>query len=129
MTLPGGARRAVLTTDASSLAVAAILTQPDDGGRWHPVACERRKLTAAERNYPVHVLELLAQPGCGPRPAGVLKLPARRWGASAGGVLNGFRPADRQRGDHVAQDEPTSELYARWLDEIEDFLFDLTHHA
>jgi hypothetical protein len=57
------ARRAVLTTDASNIAVAAILTQPDDDGRQHPVAYESRKLTAAERNYPAgpaHVLELLA---------------------------------------------------------------------
>ena len=53
-------RRAILTTDASGLAVAAILTQPDDEGRQHPVAYESRKLTAAERNYPAHVLELLA---------------------------------------------------------------------
>ena len=53
-------RRAVLTTDASNIAVAAILTQPDDEGHQHPVAYESRKLTAAERNYPAHVLELLA---------------------------------------------------------------------
>ncbi len=53
-------RRAVLTTDASGIAVAAILTQPDDDGHQHPVAYESRKLTAAERNYPAHVLELLA---------------------------------------------------------------------
>ena len=53
-------RRAVLTTDASGIAVAAILTQPDDEGLQHPVAYESRKLTAAERNYPAHVLELLA---------------------------------------------------------------------
>jgi len=53
-------RRAVLTTDASGLAVAAILTQPDDEGHQHPVAYESRKLTVAERNYPAHVLELLA---------------------------------------------------------------------
>jgi hypothetical protein len=53
-------RRAVLTTDASSIAVAAILTQPDDEGRQHPVAYESSKLTVAERNYPAHVLELLA---------------------------------------------------------------------
>ncbi len=45
-------RRAVLTTDASGVAVAAILTQPDDDGHQHPVAYESRKLTAAERNYP-----------------------------------------------------------------------------
>ncbi len=50
----------MLTTDASGVAVAAILTQPDDAGRKHPVAYESRKLTAAERNYPAHVLELLA---------------------------------------------------------------------
>ncbi len=55
------ARRAVLTTDASNMAVAAILTQPDDEGRQHPVAYENRKLTAADQNYPAHVLELLGQ--------------------------------------------------------------------
>ncbi len=37
-----------------------MLTQPDDEGRQHPVAYESRKLTADERNYPAHVLELLA---------------------------------------------------------------------
>ena len=53
------ARRTVWTTDASNIAVAGILT-PDDEGRQHPVAHESRKLTAAERNYPALVLELLA---------------------------------------------------------------------
>ena len=33
--------RAVLTTDASGLALAAIFTQPDDEGHQHPVAYER----------------------------------------------------------------------------------------
>ena len=40
--------------------MAAILTQPDDEGHQHPVAYESRKLTAAERIYPAHILELLA---------------------------------------------------------------------
>jgi hypothetical protein len=41
--------------------VAAILMQPGDEGHQHSVAYEsRRKLTTAERNYPAHVLELLA---------------------------------------------------------------------
>ncbi len=52
--------RAVLITDASGVTVAAILTQPDYDGQQHPVAYESSKLTAAERNYPAHVLELLA---------------------------------------------------------------------
>ena len=52
------ARRAVLTTDASDVAVAPILTQPDEEGSRHPVAYESSKPTAAERNYLAH--ELLA---------------------------------------------------------------------
>ncbi len=44
----------------SSRAVEAILTQPDDEGLQHPVAYKSHKLTAAELNYPAHVLELLA---------------------------------------------------------------------
>ncbi len=40
------ARRAVLTTDASNVAIAAILTQPDDEGLQHPAAYDSRKLTA-----------------------------------------------------------------------------------
>ena len=57
-------RRCVLTTDASGLAVAAILTQPDDAGRLDPMAFESRKLTATERAYPAP-LELLAVVHCG----------------------------------------------------------------
>ena len=37
--------------DASNVAVAAILTQPDKEGSQHPAAYESRKLTAPERNY------------------------------------------------------------------------------
>ncbi len=36
---------AVLSMDASEVAVAAILMQPDNEGRQHPVAHESRKLT------------------------------------------------------------------------------------
>ncbi len=59
-------RRAVPTTNASCVALAAILTQPDDSSDWeghqHPVAYESLKLTAVERNCPgpAHVLEQLA---------------------------------------------------------------------
>ena len=47
-------------TDASNIAVAAILTQQDNEGLQHSVVYESLKLIAAERNYPAHVLELLA---------------------------------------------------------------------
>ena len=42
------ALRAVLTMDASIVSVEAILTEPDEEGRQHPVAYESSKLTAAE---------------------------------------------------------------------------------
>jgi transposase InsO family protein len=54
------ARPTRLLTDASELAVSAILEQPDDAGAFHPVAFESRKLTLPERSYPPHLLELLA---------------------------------------------------------------------
>ena len=80
------ARRSVLTTDASNIAVAAILTQPDDEGRQHPVAYECSKLTEAERNYPVHVLELLGVLAV--VHSGIPALPAGQWGASTRGLLD-----------------------------------------
>jgi len=49
----------VLTTDASDLAIGAVLTQ-DDGKGPRPVAYESRKMTPAEKNYSIHEKELLA---------------------------------------------------------------------
>ena len=46
-------------TDASDLAIGAVLTQIFDDGE-HPVAYESRKLSPAEQNYPVHEKELLS---------------------------------------------------------------------
>ena len=118
-------RRAVLTTDASNIAVAAILTQPDDDGHQHPVAYESRKLTAAERNYPAHVLELLAV---------VHALRAFRHYLLGGGAP---RPAgcwsdfdlrtDNQAITWLKTNRHLNKMYVRWLDEIEDFRFDVTH--
>ena len=48
-----------LYTDASQFAIGATLLQ-DQGDGLQPIANESRKLNSAERNYPVHELELLA---------------------------------------------------------------------
>jgi len=45
----------VLTTDASELAIGAVISQDD-----HPVAFHSRKLSGAELNYATHEKELLA---------------------------------------------------------------------
>lgn len=49
----------VLRTDASDLALGAILLQQQQG-EVHPVACASRKLVAAEKNYPIVEKEFLA---------------------------------------------------------------------
>ena len=118
-------RRAVLTTDASGLAVAAILTQPDDEGHQHPVAYESRKLTAAERNYPAHVLELLAVVHA----LRVFKHYLLGSGAPrAEGCGSDFDlRTDNQAITWLKTNRHLNKMYVRWLDEIEDFRFDVTH--
>ncbi len=118
-------RRSILTTDASGLAVAAILTQPDDTGYQHPIAYESRKLTAAERNYPAHILELLAV---------VHALRVFRYYLLSSGAP---RPdgcwsdfdlrTDNQAITWLKTNRHLNKMYVRWLDEIEDFRFDITH--
>jgi transposase InsO family protein len=49
----------LLETDASGFALGAVLSQPHDS-KWHPIGYHSRTLSAAERNYPTHDLELLA---------------------------------------------------------------------
>jgi hypothetical protein len=118
-------RRAVLTTDASGLAVAAILTQPDDDGHQHPVAYESRKLTVAERNYPAHVLELLAVVHA----LRVFKHYLLGSGAPlAAGCGSDFDlRTDNQAITWLKTNKNLNKMYVRWLDEIEDFRFDVTH--
>lgn len=52
-------RKIRIETDASDFAVAAILSQPDNDGAWHPVAFWSRKMIPAECNYETHDQELL----------------------------------------------------------------------
>ena len=49
----------VLTTDASSHGLGAVLSQEQDG-KLHPLAFASRGLSPSEKNYPAHKLEFLA---------------------------------------------------------------------
>lgn len=60
LSLPNPDKPFFITTDASDVAVGAILEQEDKQKRRHPVAYESRKLKEAEQKYPVHERELLA---------------------------------------------------------------------
>ena len=50
----------ILETDASILGLGAILSQPQEDGKLHPIAYASRTLSQAEKNYPVTDLETLA---------------------------------------------------------------------
>ena len=58
--LPDHDRPFRLITDASDFAVGALLEQPDEFNRWHPVAYYSKSMNPAERNYIIHDKELLA---------------------------------------------------------------------
>ena len=115
------------TTDASELAILAVLTQPDDAGHHHPAAHESRKLTAAEQAHPPHALELLAVvhalrvlrhylPGSGaPRPPGLLSDFTRR----TGNLNQAVSWPRTKRG--------ARRVLARRLDETEEVRFDAEH--
>ena len=50
----------ILHTYASDVGVGATLSQKEKGGELRLVACRSRKLSSAEKNYPVHEKEMLA---------------------------------------------------------------------
>ncbi|KAL3708702.1 hypothetical protein TMatcc_006686 [Talaromyces marneffei ATCC 18224] len=49
-----------LETDASDGVVAAVFSQLQDDGQWHPVAYYSRTMNSAEFNYDIHDKEMLA---------------------------------------------------------------------
>ena len=53
-------KRICLEIDASKVAIAAILSQFQEEGQWHPVAFSSRKLIPVETRYKTHDQELLA---------------------------------------------------------------------
>ncbi len=89
------------------------------------MAYESSNLTAAEQNYPAHVLELLAVihalrvfrhfllGGGAPRPAGCWSDFDLR--------------TDNQAITWLKTNRHLNKMYVRWLDEIRDFSFDVTH--
>ena len=50
----------MLETNASNLALGAIISQQESDGKWHPVAFYSWKLTIQEQNYEIHNKKLLA---------------------------------------------------------------------
>jgi hypothetical protein len=57
--IPNPEKPFLVTTDASDIAIGAVISQ-NNGKGDQPVAFESRKLSPAEQNYPTHEKELLA---------------------------------------------------------------------
>ena len=116
------ARRSVLTTDSSGIAVAAILTQPDDAGHQHPIAYESRKLTATERAYPAHT----RIPGAHLAVVHALRVFKHYLLDSGAARTAGCRSDFDLRTDNQAitwlkTNRHLNKMYVRWLDDIADF--------
>jgi len=60
LALPVNGRKWRLATDASKIAMGAVLSQLDEAGQEHPVAYYSKKLTATERKWDIWELELAA---------------------------------------------------------------------
>ena len=58
--IPDQERKFRLTTDASDCTYGAVLEQPDNKGKWHPIGYLSKKMNPAEENYDIHDKELLA---------------------------------------------------------------------
>ncbi|HVH95668.1 MAG TPA: reverse transcriptase family protein, partial [Bacillus sp. (in: firmicutes)] len=60
LSYPDLSKEFILTTDASKIAVGAVLSQKDEHGKEHPIAYDSRTLHTHEQNYDTTNLEALA---------------------------------------------------------------------
>ena len=60
LTVPDFLKPLILHTNASEVGIGATLSQEDDNGNMRLIACRSRKLSDAEKRYPVHEKEMLA---------------------------------------------------------------------
>ena len=112
--------RALLTTDANNINVAAILTQPDNEGLQHPVAYESRR-TGSKQNKPGHVLELLAVVHA-QRTFLHYLLPVSCRAPRPADCWSDFDlRTDNQAITWLKTNRHLNKMHVRWLDEIKDF--------
>jgi transposase InsO family protein len=94
-----------LYTDASLVGIGGVLEQDD-----RPVCFESRKLSPAERNYPVHELELLAVVHC-----------LRTFRHYLEGCKQFILYTDHQSLKYIFTQKDLSRRQTRWLDDLADF--------
>ncbi|OIR56707.1 MAG: uncharacterized protein A8A55_2544 [Amphiamblys sp. WSBS2006] len=112
--IPGKEGTFVLRTDASIEAIGGVLLQ-DERGSLQTVGFESRKTTNAEKNYPVHELELLGIIHC-----------LKKWRCHLEG-RSFLIETDNSAASHILTQKEVSRRTARWLDFISIFDFRITH--
>lgn len=112
--LPDFSKPFLVTTDASSLAVAGILSQNSEDGQ-HPICFESHKLNAAEGNYPAHELEAYAIVYC-----------LQQWRC----YLEGSKfivQTDHQALRYLMTQKHLSRRLTRWVEFLQQFEFEIQY--
>ena len=112
--LPNMSTPFVVTTDASGFAIGATLSQ-DQGRGLQPIAYMSRKMTPAQKNYPVHEQELLAVVSA-----------LQEWRH----YLHGSKftvVTDHHSLQHFQTQPHLSTRQARWAEFLAEFDFDITY--
>jgi hypothetical protein len=107
----------VISTDASNVAIGAVLEQYDDNEELRPVSYASRSLTASERNYTVHEREALA-----------LVYFLKKFRCYLFGTRFIAYTDNSAILSLLKQDEPTGRL-SRWSMLLLEYDFDLRHRA
>ena len=115
--MPDFARRFIIATDASDVAIGAVLLQEDDKGDRHPIAYFSKALQPAERNWPVHEREMFA----------ILRA-LQHWSH----YCNEFPilvETDHRPLEHLPTQRELSKRQHRWVEKLADFNHTITYVA
>jgi hypothetical protein len=110
LSLPDVSKPYSVFTDASNVAIGAVLTQKHDDGVFHPIAYFSKKLDPAQVNYAVHDRELLA-----------IREAMRQWkhyllGETGTQVFTDHRPLI-----HIYTQKDLNPRQIRWMEELAPF--------
>jgi hypothetical protein len=110
-------RPALVETDASEFAIAAILSQKSEDGKLHPVSFISVKLLQAELNYDVYDKEMLA-----------VVFALRKWKYCLQGAQHKMIIySDHHNHTYFKSAVSLNRRQARWAEELLSYDFDLVH--
>lgn len=113
---PDPSKPYIIETDASDFAVGYLLLQKGDDGLLHPIAFDGRKLTDAERKYPIHEKELLA-----------IKEALVKWRHYIENNLVTTILTDHESLRYMNTITKPSRRLARWIDEFQGYKLDIRY--